>query len=501
MSRGLGDVDKRQAPRGEAPYPPLGELFAAWAARTPDAPALSDGRRTWSYRELRTRAGRLAGELLRRGAGPERTVALVLPRSLELVAAELATALAGAAFLPVDPDYPAERRALMLTDAEPAVVLDDPAEVRRLLEPGAESAPVPSGPVAAGADHAAYVIYTSGSTGTPKGVTVTHRGIGGFAAAAAERYAVGPGDRVLQFSSPSFDASVLELFISVLAGATLVVPPDGPWLGDELARVLDEFQISHALIPPAALATLPDPGQGGGAPHLRTLIVGAEACPAALVDRWAPGRRMINSYGPTEATIVASWTGPLSAGSGTPAIGTPLPGTRAYVLDAAMREVPPGTDGELYIGGDGVARGYLGRPGLTAARFVADPFGQPGARLYRTGDRARRRADGELEFLGRADRQVKVRGFRIEPGEIEAALLRHPAVREAVVVAREDEPGRARLVGYVTPADARRPPEPRQVRAALAASLPAHLVPSAVLVLDALPLTPQHKIDHGALPA
>ncbi|MEV5884236.1 non-ribosomal peptide synthase/polyketide synthase [Streptomyces sp. NPDC052020] len=490
-----------RAPRDEAPYPPLGELFAAWAARTPDAPALTDGRRTWSYRELAARAGRLAGELRRRGAGPERTVALVLPRSLELVAAELATALAGAAFLPVDPDYPAERRALMLTDAAPAVVLDDPAEVRRLLEPGEEPAPVPSGGAAVGADHTAYVIYTSGSTGTPKGVTVTHRGIGGFAAAAAERYAVGPGDRVLQFSSPSFDASVLELFISVLAGATLVVPPDGPWLGDELAGVLDEFEISHALIPPAALATLPDPGRGGGAPHLRTLIVGAEACPAALVDRWAPGRRMINSYGPTEATIVASWTGPLFAGSGTPAIGTPLPGTRAHVLDPAMREVPPGTDGELYIGGDGVARGYLGRPGLTAARFVADPFGPPGARLYRTGDRARWRADGQLEFLGRADRQIKVRGFRIEPGEIEAALLRHPAVREAVVVAREDEPGRRRLVGYVTPADARRPPEPGEVRAALAASLPAHLVPSAVLVLDALPLTPQHKVDHGALPA
>ncbi|WP_448321323.1 amino acid adenylation domain-containing protein, partial [Streptomyces sp. CO7] len=309
---------------------------------------------------------------------------------------------------------------------------------------------VPRGGVAVGADHAAYLIYTSGSTGVPKGVTVTHRGVRGFVEAAAERYAVGPGDRVLQFSSPSFDASVLELFISVLAGATLVVPPGGPWLGDELASVLDEFRISHTLIPPAALATLPDPGPDG-APHLRTLIVGAEACPPALVDRWAPGRRMINSYGPTEATIVASWTGPLRAGSGTPTIGAPLPGVRTHVLDPLMREVPPGADGELYVGGDGVARGYLGRPGLTAARFVADPWGPPGARLYRTGDRARWRADGELEFLGRADRQVKVRGFRIEPGEIEAALLRDAAVREAVVVAREDEPGRRRLVGYVTP--------------------------------------------------
>ncbi|MDG9701520.1 non-ribosomal peptide synthetase [Streptomyces sp. DH37] len=492
------------APEGDAarpgPHRPLGELFAAWAARTPQAPAVTDGRRTWSYRELAARAGRLADDLVRRGAGPDRTVALVLPRSMELIAAELAVAWAGAAFLPVDPDYPAERRALMLADAAPAVVLDDLDRVRDVLGEGADPGAA-SRPAAVDADHAAYVIYTSGSSGTPKGVTVTHRGIGGFAGAAAERYAVGPGDRVLQFSSPSFDASVLELCISVLSGATLVVPPDGPWLGDELASVLDEHRITHALIPPAALATLPDPAEGSGAPHLRTLIVGAEACPAGLVDRWAPGRRMINSYGPTEATIVASWTGPLSAGGGTPTIGTPLPGTRAHVLDAAMRPVPPGADGELYVGGDGLARGYLGRPGLTAARFVADPFGPPGARLYRTGDRVRRSAGGELEFLGRLDRQVKVRGFRIEPGEIEAALLRHTGVREAVVVVREDEPGRQRLVGYVTPGEPGRAPEPGELRAALAAALPAHMVPSAVVVLDELPLTPQNKIDRRALPA
>ncbi|WP_344604656.1 non-ribosomal peptide synthase/polyketide synthase [Streptomyces glaucus] len=483
-----------------APHPPLGELFAAWAARTPQAPAVTDGRRTWSYRDLAARAERLAGELVRRGAGPDRTVALVLPRSIDLVAAQLAVARAGAAFLPVDPDYPAERRALMLADARPAVVLDDPAEVRALLADGATH-PAPEPGAAVDADHAAYVIYTSGSTGTPKGVTVTHRGIGGFAAAAAERYAVGPGDRVLQFSSPSFDASVLELCISVLSGATLVVPPDGPWLGDELAAVLDEHRITHALIPPAALATLPDPAETGTARHLRTLIVGAEACPAWLVDRWAPGRRMINSYGPTETTVVATWTGPLSAGGGAPTIGGPLPGTEAHVLDAAMRPVPPGADGELYVGGDGVARGYLGRPGLTAARFVASPFGPPGARLYRTGDRVRPTAGGELEFLGRLDRQVKLRGFRIEPGEIEAALQRHPAVRDAVVVVREDEPGRQRLVGYVTPADPARAPHPGELRAAVAAALPAHLVPSAVVVLDALPLTPQRKVDRNALPA
>ncbi|MEV8550669.1 non-ribosomal peptide synthase/polyketide synthase [Streptomyces glaucescens] len=486
-------------PPARARHVPLGELFTGWVKRDPDAPAVTDGRSTWSYGELARRAGRLAAHLAASGAGPERTVALVLPRSMELIAAELAVALTGAAFLPVDPDYPAERRALMLADAAPAVVLDDPGRVRALLDgegPAAQPAPGRALP-----DHAAYVIFTSGSTGTPKGVTVTHRGIAGFAAAAAERYAVGPGDRVLQFSSPSFDASVLELCVSVLSGALLVVPPHGPWLGEELAAVLDEHRITHALIPPAALATLPDPADLGGLPSLRTLIVGAEACPATLVDRWAPGRRMINSYGPTEATIVATWTGPLTAGTGTPAIGGPLPGTEALVLDAALRPVPPGTEGELYVGGDGLARGYLGRPGLTATRFVAHPSGPPGARLYRTGDRVRRRADGELEFLGRADRQVKVRGFRIEPGEIEAALVRHPEVREAVVVVRDEEPARGRLIGYVTPADPARRPEPARLRAVLAAALPAHMVPSAVVVLDALPLTPQHKIDLRALPA
>ncbi|MFE3634311.1 non-ribosomal peptide synthase/polyketide synthase [Streptomyces sp. NPDC059168] len=500
--------------------PTLGELFTAWAARTPDAPAVTDGRRTWTYRELAARADRLAAHLVARGAGPDRVVALVLPRSMELIAAELAVARAGAAFLPVDPAYPAERRALMLADAGPAVTLDDPHRVAELLGTGGPTDSAKAGHACP--DHAAYVIYTSGSTGTPKGVTVTHRGIAGFTSAAAERYAVGPGDRVLQFSSPSFDASVLELCVSVLSGATLVVPPQGPWLGDELAAVLDEHRITHALIPPAALATLPDPAEGGSR-HLRTLIVGAEACSAGLVDRWAPGRRMINSYGPTETTIVATWTGPLRAGGGTPTIGGALPHTRVHVLDAAMRPVPPGADGELFVGGDAVARGYLGRPGLTAARFVADPFGPPGARLYRTGDRVRRTAEGELEFLGRLDRQVKIRGFRIEPGEIEAALRRAGAgaVGDTVVVVREDEPGRRRIVGYVTPserppaagtsgsADASadpaplpaRPLDPAGLRTAVAAVLPAHMVPSAIVVLDRMPLTPQHKIDRRALPA
>ncbi|MGW7020115.1 non-ribosomal peptide synthase/polyketide synthase [Streptomyces decoyicus] len=478
----------------------LGDLFSAWAARTPDAPAVTDGRRTWSYRELDALANRLAHDLIGRGVGPERTVAVVLPRSVELVVAELAVAKAGGAFLPVDPDYPAERRTLMLSDAAPAAVIDDPAQTRPATGP--DHAPQDGDRLAPlHAEHPAYVIYTSGSTGTPKGVTVPHTGLGDFAAAAAAQYDVTPGDRVLQFSSPSFDASVLELCISLLSGATLVVPPKGPWLGDELAAVLRDHRITHALIPPAALATVPAPSDDNGLPELRTLIVGAEACPAELVDRWAAGRRMINSYGPTEATVVASWTGPLAVGGGTPSIGGPLPHVRVHVLDAAMRPVPAGSSGELYVGGTGVARGYLGRPGLTAARFVADPYGPPGTRLYRTGDLARRTAGGELEFLGRTDRQVKVRGFRIELGEIEAALTRHPRVGEAVVIVREDEPGRQRLVGYVTPGDPLRVPQPAELRGAVSRSLPVHMVPSAVVVLDGFPLTAHHKIDRRALPA
>ncbi|MFI1741190.1 non-ribosomal peptide synthase/polyketide synthase [Streptomyces sioyaensis] len=488
-------------PGAVRPVPPcsLGDLFAEWVARTPQAPAVTDGRRTWSYRELDTWANRLAHDLIGRGVGPERTVALVLPRSVELIVAELAVAKAGGAFLPVDPAYPAERRELMLADADPAVVLDDPARLRLATGPdhtpqdAARCAPLHTA-------HPAYVIYTSGSTGVPKGVTVSHTGLAGFAAAAADRYAVEPGDRVLQFSSPSFDAAVLELCISLLSGATLVVPPDGPWLGDDLTDVLTEQHITHALIPPAALATLPAPAGDRSLPDLRTLIVGAEACPADLVDRWAAGRRLINSYGPTEATVVASWTGPLAVGGGTPPIGGPLPYTQLHVLDAAMRPVAAGTSGELYVGGDGVARGYLNRPGLTAARFVADPYGPPGTRLYRTGDLARWNADGELEYLGRLDRQVKIRGFRVEPGEIEAVLAGHADVGEAVVLVREDEPGRQRLVGYVTPGDAGRPPQPAALRAAVARSLPAHMVPSAVVVLDAFPLTAHHKIDRTALP-
>ncbi|MFE3634312.1 non-ribosomal peptide synthase/polyketide synthase [Streptomyces sp. NPDC059168] len=515
----------------EVPESTLPALFERQAARTPDAVALVDGDRELTYAEVDRAANRLAHRLVRRGVGPERVVALALPRSAATVVAQLAVTKAGGAFLPVDPGYPEQRREFMIRDAGAHLVLGDPAEV--WSADGPETAPADADRTTALTPaHPAYVIYTSGSTGTPKGVVVTHRGLASFAAAAAEQYAAGPGDRVLQFASPSFDASVLELCVSLLTGAALVTGEEGPLVGERLAEVLSRRRVSHTLIPPAALATVP-PETAAALPHLHTLIVGAEACPADLVDTWAPGRRMVNSYGPTEATVVATWTGPLTSGTGAPPIGRPSGNTRVHVLDAALRPVPPGVTGELYIAGPGLARGYLGRPGLTAQRFLPDPFGAPGERMYRTGDLVRRAADGCLRFAGRADDQVKLRGFRIEPGEIESALRRSPLVRDAVVVVRAGEaPGApSRLVAYVVPArpagTERRPGEPTAVeppaaapagtgtpagaassvlpvaelRLHLAGALPPHMVPSVFVPLDRLPLTPNGKTDRRALPA
>ena len=482
----------------------LAELFQAQAARTPGEPALTGADGTLTYAAVNARANRLARLLIRRGAGPERIVALVLPRSADLVVAQLAVAKAGAAFLPVDPGQPAERIAFMLADARPVLVLTrsstdpaDPGTTLDLDEPGLLDGLPDSDPTDADrtrplhVGHPAYLIYTSGSTGVPKGVLVTHRGLAGFFAAMRERYDVRPGDRVLEFSSPSFDASILELGMALPAGAALVVPPPGPLLGDRLAEVLAGQKVTHALIPPVALATL-TAEHAAGLPDFRTVIVGGDACPPELVRTWAPGRRMINSYGPTEFTVVATWSDPLVPG-GTPPIGRPLPDATAYVLDEALR---PAATGELYLAGPGLARGYLDRPGLTASRFLADPFGGPGERMYRTGDVVRRTPAGELEFVGRADHQVKIRGFRIEPGEIEALLLEQEGVREAVVVAREDQPGVKRLVAYVA-GDA----DPVALRAAAADRLPPYMVPSAFVLLGKMPLTHHGKLDRDALPA
>ncbi|MFF9062343.1 amino acid adenylation domain-containing protein, partial [Streptomyces sp. NPDC014882] len=501
-------------------------LFEARAARTPDAPAVVSDEGSLSYAELNERANRLAHHLVGHGVGPEKIVALLLPRSVDIVVAQLAVTKAGAAYLPVDPDYPADRIAYMIDDARPSLLLTVHAHADRVPDAAAAGRVVPDRLVLDRLDlsaepatdlvdadrrsaltvaHPAYVIYTSGSTGRPKGVVVSHQGLAAFATVEAERFAVGPDSRVLQFSSPSFDASVLELCMSLPWGAALVIPPPGPLADEALGRVLAERAVTHALIPPAALATVPVTDL----PDFRTLVVGGDATDAALVDRWAPGRRMVNAYGPTESTVVATLSEPLTAGTGTaPPIGAPIDNTRVYVLDAALRPVAPGVAGELYLAGEQLARGYLNRPALTAERFTACPYGDAGGRMYRTGDLVRWNPDGALEYLGRADDQVKLRGFRIELGEIETALTACEGVAQAAVVVREDRPGDKRLVAYTVPgigrdsAPAAAPaPDAGALRAALSAALPAHMVPSAFVTLDALPLTPNGKLDRKALPA
>ena len=492
----------------------LPDLFTAQAARTPDATAVLCRGGSWSYAELDARSSRLARYLIGLGAGPERLVAVALPRSLEMVPAVLAVAKAGAAYLPVDPAYPADRIAFMLTDAAPGLLIGDRATSARL--PAAAGVPVinlddpqlaavvarqPDGAVTDQEritplllPHPAYVIYTSGSTGRPKGVVVSHQGLASLSAFLISTLEIGPGSRVGQVASLSFDAAVMELVMSLPAGATLALPEPGPLAGEVLADALSELRVSHALIGPAALAGVTT----GQLPGLKCLLVGGEACPGEVSAAWSAGRRMFNAYGPTETTVVATMSGQLS-GADAPPIGGPIWNMRAYVLDERLELVPPGVAGELYLAGPGLARGYLNRAGLTAERFVACPFA-PGERMYRTGDLVRWQDGGELEYLGRVDDQVKVRGFRIEPGEIEAVLAAQPGVARAVVVVREDRPGDRRLVGYVVPAGGSRL-DPAGIRAAAGRVLPEHMVPVAVVVLDALPLSVNGKLDRRALPA
>ncbi|MET8091480.1 amino acid adenylation domain-containing protein [Micromonospora sp. NPDC005220] len=486
------------------------ELFAAQVARTPDAVAVESADVSLSYAELDARTDALANRLTAEGVGPEAIVALVLGRSVEFVVGSLAVMKAGAAFLPVDPDYPADRVTFMFDDARPAAVLTSAPYEQAVpgsagvpvlvLDPagrpvdGAATRPAPRAPLPVAAP--AYVIYTSGSTGVPKGVVVSHVGLAAFAATERERFAVTGDSRVLQFSSPSFDASVLELCMALTSGAALVLPAPGPLVGEPLAELIADRRVTHALIPPAALASIPPVDLPGFA----CLIVGGDACPPELVTRWAPGRRMVNAYGPTESTVAVSISTPLEATGGVPPIGAPVHDTRAYVLDSSLRLVPRGTEGELYVAGAGLARGYLRRAGLTAERFVANPFSATGERMYRTGDLVRLREDGQLEFAGRVDDQVKVRGFRIELGEIESVLVRHASVDRAAVMAHETGSGGKQLVAYAVPAGAG-PIDAEALRAHVAGLLPEYMVPSLVVALDALPLMINGKLDRKALPA
>ncbi|WBO64737.1 amino acid adenylation domain-containing protein [Streptomyces camelliae] len=493
----------------------LAELWERTAREFPRHIAIISESESLSYQEVNDRANRLARVLVARGAGPERLVGLALPRSPQMVIGVLAAAKAGAAFLPVDTTYPAERVSFIVEDAAPVLlcttqaaqaglppelpvprlVLDAPEHLSAL-----ESVPDTdltdderAGPLSPA--HLAYVIYTSGSTGRPKGVAVTHTGLAGLAAAKVSGMRVTADSRVLQFASPSFDAFLTELLSAFTSGAALVVPPAGTLAADTLEAVLREHRISHVVLPPtAALTILPE-----RVPDLRTLVVAGEACPPALVERWAPHVLLLNAYGPTEATVCATMTEPLVAGDEV-TIGRPLPGVSVHILDDGLRPVPPGETGELFIAGPGLARGYLGRPGTTAERFVANPFGTAGERMFRTGDLASWHADGRIRFHGRADDQVKLRGFRIELGEVEAVLGRHPKVAQAVAALRTDHGTSPQLVAYVVPADGTAP-TPAELREHMLRSLPDFMVPAVYAMLGALPLSPNGKVDRAALPA
>jgi amino acid adenylation domain-containing protein len=488
------------------------------AARTPDAVAVRFEGRSLSYRELTARADRVARTLRGLGVGTGSVVAVCAERSLELLPGLLGVLKAGAAYLPIDPGYPVERVAFMLSDAAPAALLTQErirpalprtsATILDLDDPAVWTGgpgPLPG----VRPDDVAYVIYTSGSTGRPKGVPNTHGAIANRLDWMQERFPLEAGDVVAQKTPLSFDVSVWELFWPLRCGATLVLATPG---GHKDAAYLRELIVSEGVTTahfvPSMLAAFLGEDGAAGCHSLRRVICSGEELPADLARRCVaalPAAELHNLYGPTEAAVdVSAWhcrPGTLASAARVP-IGTPIANTSLYVLDAALSPAPIGVPGELFIGGAGLARGYLNRPGLTADRFVPDPFGPPGSRLYRTGDLARWRPDGALEFLGRLDAQVKLRGMRIEPGEIEAALRALPAVRDAAVIVREDRPGDPRLVAYLTPS-----PEGDgagidhgAVRAGLKRTLPDHLVPSAYVTLAALPLNPSGKLDRRALP-
>jgi amino acid adenylation domain-containing protein len=509
----LTDAELEAIARWNATTAPLPDvtvhaLFEQQSERQPAADAVALGDSRLSYRELDERANRLAHRLRDRGVGRDVPVGLCLTRSLDLPVAVLAVLKAGGAFLPLDPAYPVERLRFMLEDSGAPVVVTHEAAAGAL--PGSDAEIVllegEAEAIAACSRQApktdasprdlAYVIYTSGSTGRPKGTLLEHRGLVNVALEQQRIFAVGPGSRVLQFSSLSFDASVFETAMALCAGGTLHLGSRESLLpGRPLLETLRSERINVITLPPSALLNVPIEAL----PDLDTVTVAGEACPAELVDRWAPGRAFFNLYGPTEATIWATYE--RCAANVPPTIGGPIANTRIHVLDRHRQPVPIGVPGELHIAGVGLARGYLDRPELTAERFLDDPFDpEAGGRLYETGDLVRRRADGRIEYLGRTDSQVKVRGFRIELGEIEAALGRHQDVNEVAVLLRDDLPSGRGLAAYVVPR-AGRTVMPGALREHLRRALPEFMVPATFVALEAFPLTPNGKVDRDSLPA
>jgi amino acid adenylation domain-containing protein len=494
-------------------------LLEAWAARTPSAAALELPDRTVSFAELDSRANRLARLLRGLGAGPGRLVGFALSKSADRYAAPLAVLKTGAAFVPVDPSYPLPRIAYIVGDAQPmsmlldastaglapglgtdCVVLDHP-DTQRLLA-GLSDAPLQDevgGPATEDGtgdrNPPAYVIYTSGSTGTPKGVVVGHRGVVNLVAAYVDELQAGPGTRTLHSASPGFDAFVGEMTQSFLNGGTLVVTGERIAPGPALARLVAARRINDLVLPPSALEVMAPQEWPPGT----TITVVGEPCSSQVVERWAAACRLVNGYGPTEATVSSTMSRRLAHTGAPPPIGRPLRNVRGYVLDDRGELAPVGATGELYVGGAGVALRYLNQEHLTAERFLRDPFGPPGARIYRTGDLVRWTPGGELVFVGRGDDQVQLRGFRIELGEIEATLVRSPEVVQAAAAVRTDDTGDRRLVAYVVPAPGA-VVDVGRLRQSLAAELPTHLVPGVIAVIGELPRNAHGKLDRRALP-
>ncbi|MEU6293495.1 amino acid adenylation domain-containing protein, partial [Streptomyces sp. NPDC046988] len=484
------------------------ELFAEQVVRDRGAVAVVCGGESLTYGELDERSGRLAGVLAGLGVGVESVVGVVLERSVDVVVALLGVWKAGGAYVFVDPLYPVERVGVVLAEAGPVCVVTDSAlagglpggwgvPVVCLDDPGVESAPVVAGPVRGVLGGAAYVMFTSGSSGVPKGVVVSRGAVVGLVAALGPVLGVGPGVGVLQFASFGFDGSVLDVAVTLASGGRLVVASEAERADvGLLADVVVRERVKVASVVPSLLGVV-DPMT---VPGLARVLVGGELLSAEVARVWAAdGRVLVNTYGPTEATVMVTAGRVLEGGVGVPPVGGPVANARVFVLDRFLEPVPPGVAGELYVAGVQLARGYHQRPSLTGERFVACPFGGAGERMYRTGDLARWTADGQLMFVGRADDQVKVRGFRVEPAEVEAVLAAHPGVGQAVVVAREDVPGDKRLVAYVVPeGDA---VLGDGLRSLVAERLPEYMVPSAVVVLDELPLSVNGKLDRSALPA
>ncbi|MFG2169744.1 amino acid adenylation domain-containing protein, partial [Micromonospora chersina] len=497
----MPDQPLKQEPQREARGGIHAQILAR-AAERPDAPAVIFGDITLSYADLVEQAARLANHLRDRGTGAEDVVALCLDRGTDMVVAMVAVWLAGAAYLPLDPGYPADRLALLLAESRanllvtttgltdrlpgvPAVVLDAPATRERIRAAAPQPPRVHVHP-----DQAAYLIFTSGSTGLPKGVLATHRGLANLVPAHHNRYGMDRDSVMLEFASISFDAAVAEITVPLAIGASVVVADAAARTEpDRLAALIRDHHVTVACLPPSLLTALPP----AALPGPMTIVSAGEALPTEVAGLWARQHRLLNGYGPTENTVCASIADIPEGQDGPPPIGVPITGTEIHLLDRRLNRVPTGATGEIFIGGASVTRGYLHQPALTAERYVPDRFSGDGGRLYRTGDLARQLPDGQLQFLGRIDHQIQIRGHRVEPGEIQHVLTAHPAIDAAVVTAHDQ-----RLVAYVVVPDGMPPAD--ELRAHLASALPGYMIPAVFVELAALPLNPNGKLDRSALP-